>query len=140
MQFKKGTSLSDSFKGYFDASTNGWSAEFLRSDQTYAVSNGEAHIRRFRVILKDGSYYSLPYSLLPVLIYTGEKLIIKSYGIHISIFGKGLSIIENHINNETLLYVRESITGIDIEEHDVFISAITIEGKNISTEISEEEL
>lgn len=122
------------------SSDNGWSPEFLHSNQTYAISSGEGTLRRFRVILRDASYYSLPYSLLPVLIYTGEKLIIKSYGIHISIYGKGLNIIEAHINNETLLYVRESIMGINIDEQDVFISKITIEGKNISTEISEEEL
>lgn len=140
MPFKKQTSLSDSFKGYFDADGNGWSPEFLRSDQTYAISNGDTHISRFRIILKDTSFYSVPYSLLPILIYTGEKLVIKSYGVHISIFGKGLGIIENHIGNQTLLYVRESVSGINLEEKDVFVSRITIEGKNVSTEISEEEI
>ncbi|AXG69616.1 hypothetical protein KORDIASMS9_01841 [Kordia sp. SMS9] len=140
MQFKKPTSLSDTFKGYYDASGNGWSPEFLSSDQTYAISNGDVHVSRFRIILKDASFYSLPYSLLPILIFTGEKLIIKSYGVHISIFGKGLSVIENHISNQTLLYVRESISGVDLEEKDVFVSQIIVEGKSIATEISEEEL
>ncbi|KAB8154275.1 hypothetical protein EZY14_007505 [Kordia sp. TARA_039_SRF] len=140
MQFKKPTSLSDTFKGYYDVSGNGWSPEFLSSDQTYAISNGDTLVNRFRIILKDASFYSVPYSLLPILIYTGEKLIIKSYGVHISLFGKGLSIIENHIGNQTLLYVRESVSGINLEEKDVFVSRITIEGKNVSTDISEEEI
>ena len=140
MQFKKPTSLSETFGGYFDPSNDQWVHNFLNSDEHYAVSNEDITIKRFRVILKDGSFYSIPYSILPILIYMGNKLIIKSYGIHITLTGKGLSIIENHINTETLLYFRESSTGIDTDNSDVFISAIKIQGKNISKDISEEEI
>ena len=80
----------------------------MNNNEYYAVSNENTIIKRFRVVLKDGSFYSVPYSLLPILIYMGDRLIIKSYGIHICIIGKGLGILENHINTETLLYLKES--------------------------------
>lgn len=60
--------------------------------------------------------------------------------VFICIIGKGLGILENHINTETLLYLKESPTGIDAGNNEVFISSIKIQGKNISTEISEEEI
>lgn len=140
MPFKKPTSLSDSFQDKFDLSKAGWVDDFIESDEYYAISSAEnAIINRFRVILEDGSFYSVPYSILPILIFMGNCLIIRSYGLKISIFGKGLSIIENHIHTQTLLYVRASTNGIDTGDRDVFISRIEVKGKNISTELSPDE-
>ena len=140
MQFKKPTSLSDTFGDHFDTQNGASTIAFLNSDDVYAVSNGQVILKRFRIIRNDNSYISIPYSTLPILIYKGSELIIKSYGIHIVIFGKGLSIIEQYLNTETLLYIRESPTGIDTNNEDVFIASITIEGKNVSSTISEDEL
>lgn len=82
MQFKKPTSLSDTFGGQFDTSKEQWVTDFLNNNEYYGVSNENTIIKRFRIVLKDGSFYSVPYSLLPILIYMGDRLIIKSYGIH----------------------------------------------------------
>ena len=88
MQFKKPTSLSDTFGDHFDTQNGASTIAFLNSDDVYAVSNGQVILKRFRIIRNDNSYISIPYSTLPILIYKGSELIIKRYGIHIVLFGK----------------------------------------------------
>lgn len=139
MQFKKPTSLGDAFAGNF--STNeGWLSDILDAEECYAVANGEGTVKRVRFIQGNGSYVSIPYSWLPAYIFTGSELIIRSHGVCIAIQGKGLSLIENYLHLEQLLYLKSSITGIDTNDSDVFISSIEIQGKNLSKNIQEDEL
>ncbi|WP_075342490.1 hypothetical protein [Tenacibaculum agarivorans] len=141
MQFKKPTSIGDAFAhGHFGHGHEQWLADFLKSDETYAVASDQSIIRRFRVVLKNGDYYSIPYAFIPAVIYSGGQLYIRSQGLLISISGKGLSIIEQYLNTENLLYIKESTTGININNDDVFISNITVEGRSISTTLPKEEL
>ena len=140
MQFKKPTSLSDTFGGKFTSTSEQWVEDFLNGDEFYAIANDNTSLKYFRVFLKNGSYYSIPYSLLPVFIYLGDKLIIKAYGVFIIIKGKGLQIIESQLSVNNLLYLKESNSGIETDNKDVFIQSIEIFGKNLSPNLSEDEL
>lgn len=135
MQFKKPTSLADTFSSPIHDT---WNSNSINSDETYAVANEQTLVKRFRVISKEACY-SFSYALLPTCILKNGELYIKSYGIFIHLKGKGLYLIEQHICSETLVFVRES-QGICTDEEEVFVSEITVKGKNANTSISEEEL
>lgn len=102
-------------------------------NQFYAVGAPNGVIKRFKIFLRDGSRYSIPYSLLPVLILQGGKEItILAYELQITINGRNLHSIEDHLSNETLLWLKESASGKDEGAGDVFISDIKIEGKTVN--------
>lgn len=102
--------------------------------QSYAIAAEGEVLTRYRLILRSGKVYNLPYSLLPVLILEdNQQLIIKSYGIHITLKGRNLKVIEEYLTSETLLWVRESLSGTDDEEAHVFIKTIQVEGEDIKS-------
>ena len=94
--------------------------------QLYALNDGAE--RYFDLILKSGREYSIPYALLPVYVLTGESTIfITAYNYRITIQGRNLKRIRNFLKKETLKYLRESPSGKDSGEGDLFISKITVE-------------
>nr|WKN34374.1 hypothetical protein K4G66_18520 [Tunicatimonas sp. TK19036] len=117
---------------------NRFKAEPSGSAQHYAVAIQNMVLKRFKLILRSGESYSLPYSLLPIYIFTDRgDLLIKSYGILITIQGRNLKPIEEALSNETLLWVKESPSGQDSGDGFVFIADIHIEGKSISKMLNE---
>lgn len=85
-------------------------------------------LRYFDLILKSGKEYSIPYALLPVYVLSGEnELSISAYDLDITIQGRNLKRIRNFLKKETLQYLRESPSGKDAEEDDIFISKIEVE-------------
>lgn len=117
-----------------------WTPDFLKSDALYAVSPNNKVLKYFRVILMDCSYFSISYALLPSFIYKSGCLMIKSYGVHIEVNGTHLPILEHYLSNQSLLYLKESATGINTNNDDVFITSIKVQGSALAMSVSEEEL
>ena len=140
MQFKKETTLSSSFQSRLKFETSMGMPDFLKAKQSYAVIEGQKIIKRFKIALRSGTYYAIPYASLPIMIFDSGKLILKTYGMHIELTGRGTPIIEHHISEERLLFVKESQSGVDVDNEDVFIKSIKVLGKNLSQEIPEDEI
>jgi len=101
--------------------------------ECYAVAAEGEFLKRFKLILRSGERYSLPYSILPIVILTEEQdLQIKSHGIYITLKGRNLAAIEEYLFSESLLWVKEANTKLDSGEAYVFVSEILLAGKAIS--------
>lgn len=101
-------------------------------EQYFAVSGDDIPLKRFKLILRSGASFSVPYALLPIIILTSQKdLLIKSYGLRIHITGRNLEALEEELTDESVLWIKESLSGKDTGEAYVFISSIAIEGKAV---------
>lgn len=73
---------------------------------------------------------SIPYAYLPVIVHTpGRDLKLKTGEIEVTLTGRGLDKLEGWLNEEKVIWIRESNTGIDDSKDDVFVSGITVEGE-----------
>ncbi|MEP1782124.1 hypothetical protein [Reichenbachiella sp.] len=103
---------------------------FENPAQHYAIASDDEIIKRFKLVLRSGEVYSVPYSLLPVfMLLGGKELIIKAYGVHVTIKGRNLNPIEEYLSNEMLLWIKESPSGKDDGKINVYVSDILIQGK-----------
>ena len=116
--------------------SNGASSKVYENPgQHYAIASDDEIIKRFKLFLRSGEVYSVPYSLLPVfMLLGGKELIIKTYGVHISIKGRNLAPIEEYLSDEMLLWIKESASGKDDGKSNVFVSDILIRGKAMKHE------
>ena len=114
-----------------DMNNNGHSVS-LQDYQPYAVAHSDEAVKRFHIHMRSGERYSIPYSLLPIFILKdNQELIIKAYEVQITIFGRGLSAIEDALSKEVLTYIKTHPCGKDDGESSVFIEKITLEGENL---------
>ena len=103
--------------------------------ESYAIAAEHEVIKRFKLKLRNGNIYSVPYSLLPVIILiNGSELVIKTYGVHITIKGRNLDALEEYLSAENLQFVRENPSRKDDGKEDVFISDILVAGKAMKHE------
>lgn len=110
----------------------GASPDIFTTYQAYAVAKNTEIVKRFKVQLRDGTSYSIPYSLLPIIILTSEmQLIIKAYELFITITGRSLQKIEEALSAETLIYIRQSPSGNDDGQGSAFIEDIQIQGETL---------
>ena len=102
-------------------------------NQYYAVNTKNETDRQFDVILRSGEEYSFHYSrLLPFYRLTGNSNIsIFTYGINISISGRNLRPLRDALKKEKVIWIKESSSGTDSGEAEVFISKIQITGETI---------
>ncbi|MDN5215048.1 hypothetical protein QQ020_23405 [Fulvivirgaceae bacterium BMA12] len=114
----------------------GVSETFGGPQQYYAIGSEDEVIKRFKLILRSGNKYSVPYSLLPILELSGSsELSIMAYGLLITIEGRNLEPVEEYLSNEILVWLKESSSGKDDGKSQVFISNIMIEGKAVSKQV-----
>ena len=86
-------------------------------------------VRRVQFQFATGRIVSLPYAFLPVVDYEpDEDLKLLTSGVIVTLTGRGLNILARHFNDERVLWIGESGSGLDDESQSVFISSITIEG------------
>lgn len=103
---------------------------YANPGQYYAICADDEVLKRFKIVKRCGKIWSVPYSLLPVLILLeGKELVIKTYGVHVVIEGRNLAVIEEYLSNEMLLWVKESASGKDDGKSNVFVSDIQVRGK-----------
>lgn len=102
-------------------------------EQYYAVSTKDEADRQFDIILRTGTEYSFHYSrLLPFYRLMGNNNIcIFTYGINISISGRNLRPLYEAFKKQKTAWVKESYSGTDSGETNVFISNIEITGDTI---------
>lgn len=73
---------------------------------------------------------SVPYAYLPIIkLSSNQELTICTHDLSIVIKGRNLNKIEEWLNEEKVLWVRESNTDVDSEDTDVFVSSIQISGE-----------
>ena len=97
--------------------------------QYYAIASSQEVPKQFDLILRSGTEYSFPYSLLPIYRLTGNKEIaIISYGLRITIKGRNLKGVRNSLKRETVIWIKESPSQKDDEQSDVYVSEINITG------------
>lgn len=96
--------------------------------QYYAIDTNQA-VKRFKIILRSGETWSIPYSLLPVYrLKDGRQILIITHDLTITIDGRNLSDIEEYLSKEHITWLKESPSGKDNNTSEVFISGIQIEG------------
>ncbi len=94
----------------------------------FGVEQGKINLRRFKLLLRTGKQVSIPYAFLPIIILEHEGLIhIKTNDLNITIEGRGLKALEEHLSQEKVRWIKESISGNDQNEA-VFIKHILIDG------------
>lgn len=109
-------------------------------EQLVAIGDDKDILRRFQIILKTGMAYSVPYSLLPIVILTEDaKLIIRAYGFIAKITGRNLKALDAYLHEERVLFIKESASGEDTGDAKIFISNIEVAGKAVSEELREDE-
>lgn len=127
--------LSQKFRLQDDASTNSrqaWVGDKAANQAIsyYGIETGNRFVKRFKLLFASGKSVSIPYAYLPVIILTEEKqLQICTHDVQIRIMGRNLGKIQDWLNEEKILWLKESNTDIDPGDSDVFISSIKIEGE-----------
>lgn len=96
----------------------------------FGIETGKRLVRRFRLFFRDGGIMSVPYALLPLIILEPNKsLKIKAQGIEVVVKGRNLGRVEEWMNEEKLLWLKEANTTMDDnEKYEVFIASISVEG------------
>ncbi len=85
-------------------------------------------MRRFELRLRSGRSISIPYALLPIIdLGDNKSLRIVTHDLRVEIEGRNLGVLRNELSEERVTWIRESRTGKDTGESDVFISKITFE-------------
>lgn len=100
--------------------------------QYYAIASEQEVPIRFKLFQASNKKYSIPYALLPICIQPDSAMIyIKAYELLISISGRNLDPIEEHLTNQTLKWVRASKSGKDDGSSETFVRDITVEGQAV---------
>lgn len=116
-------------KTFTNRTSNFSGAGRINHDTDYfGVEQGKTILRRFKLLLRTGKQVSIPYAFLPIIILEHEGLIhIKTNDLHITIEGRGLKALEEHLSQEKVRWIKESVSGLDQEEA-VFIKHILMDG------------
>lgn len=97
------------------------------SGKYFAVERGTRHVSRFKMYLKDGRIFSVPYAFLPLIDFIpDEALTLKTSELDIVITGRSLEILCDQFNEEKVLWIKESPSGTDTEDDPVFIASIKV--------------
>ncbi len=95
----------------------------------FGLERGNRFVRRFRLFFRNGCSTSIPYAHLPVIIYDPDKdLKIRTGDMEVTIKGRGLDRLSDHLNEEKVLWIKESASQTDTGEGGVFVSGITVDG------------
>lgn len=97
--------------------------------ECFGIERGNRFVRRFKLFFRDGGIISIPYAHLPVIIFNPDKnLKIKTSDIQITVKGRGLDKLSDWLNEEKVLWIKESPSNIDTEDSEVFVSDIQVDG------------
>lgn len=114
-----------------------WNDEFFKTsekskqerEEYYGVETENKLVKRFRLYLQDGRVLNIPYAWLPIYELRGAgTLLIKTSDTRITIEGQNLDQIEDWLNSEKLLWIRENASGQNDGENEVFVLSIHLEG------------
>ncbi len=96
----------------------------------FGVETRNRLVRRFKLFFRSGQCISVPYALLPLIILEVDKnLRLKAHGLEILVKGRGLHRLEEYLNDEKLIWIKEAPSNMDdAESYEVFIAAIEVDG------------
>ena len=96
--------------------------------KSYAIApDRDAYVKRFRIMLRTGQSYSVPYALLPLISLDNEQVLyIFCNDLKVIVHGRNLRELESHLHEERLVWMKEAPTQSDTGEGDVFISGIEV--------------
>jgi len=90
------------------------------------------YVRRYKLIFRSGDTLSIPYATLPLIkCEDNRRIIILATDLTVTITGRGLGKLESYLSDERIQWIKESGSGLDDQDEDVFIAAIRIEGENL---------
>ena len=131
-----GTNLKEDFQSQTSAqrkinSTYSAKSQPKTGKKYFATQPGREIVKRFKLRLRTGRSYSIPYALLPIIELDSNKLLrILSHDLNVTLQGRNLGLVEKHLAEERIIWIRESHSGTDDGESDVFVSQI-----NVSSEL-----
>ena len=97
------------------------------SVQLFAVTSHDESVSRFKLITRELEVYSVPYSLLPLLVLSENKVLkIITHDIQATLYGRNLDVIEEALSEGHLKWVKES-PGKDDGISQVYINRIDIQ-------------
>lgn len=118
-------------QGQWTGNTRVWEPDGIQEDsgRCYALTpEKDSYVRRFELRLRSGRSISIPYALLPIIdLGDNKSLRIVTHDLRVEIEGRNLGVLRNELSEERVTWIRESRTGKDTGESDVFISKITFE-------------
>ena len=96
--------------------------------QFFGIQRGNKYVRRFKIYFRDGRVVSMPYAHLPLFLYDpAGTLSIQSSEFMIVVKGRGLGKLTDWFSQEMVLWLKESPSGTDNGEAEVFIREIEFE-------------
>jgi len=101
-----------------------------KKDGFYGIETGNRLVKRFRLLLKGGESVSIPYAYLPLIrLSSKQELQLCTHDLTVVVRGRNLDRIEEWLNEEKVLWLRESNTALDADDGEVFISSIKIDSE-----------
>lgn len=109
---------------------NGAYTDNTTTKKLFGVETGNRLVRRFKLFFRSGQSISVPYALLPLIILEADKsLRLKAHGVEVLVKGRNLYRIEEWLNEEKLIWIKEAQTDMDDnEKYEVFIQSIEAGG------------
>lgn len=97
-------------------------------------------LRRFTIFFRTGRRLSVPYYIMPVVDMMPEGILyLKAPGICITIVGRNLGDLEKYFIADRIIWIKESLSGYDTEEEDLYIDHIQVKGKMLKSRLDEDE-
>lgn len=95
----------------------------------FGLNYEDRYLQRYVLYLRGGMSVSIAYAMLPVIKYRPEGLLyITTELVQVVLSGRGLNILARYLNEERVSWIRESESGMDDGQEDVFIGSIEVKG------------
>ncbi len=131
---EQNNNLKSKFKGR-STKKNDQNAKWLgaggaeKQNDFYSIERSNRFVRRFRLLFRDGRIFSIPYAYLPIIIFDPDRnLMIKTSELEITIKGRSLKTLADHLSEEKVIWIKESSSGVDDQDSEVFVSDIKVDG------------
>lgn len=109
------------------SSVSGSNDNALPKSQYYAAEPRHEYIASLKIIRRDGHILYLPYSHQPIIEYIpDEGIYIKTMQQEVRITGRGLAGLADWLGAQRVTWIKQSSTGIDDENKDMFVEDIEI--------------
>lgn len=116
-----------------DEQTRNWFSvkDNEKTSHYYGIERGNRYVQRFKLLFRDGRVISMPYAHLPVFDYDPVGMLkIQTSEINVMIKGRALNKLLDWFNEQKVLWIKESASGIDGGEEAIFIQSIELQDED----------
>ena len=100
-----------------------------QTDGCFGLERGNRFVRRFKLYFRNGNMISIPYAFLPVFLFSPNKdLKIRTGEMEVTVKGRGMGKLSDHLNEEKVIWIKESASGVDTGDSEVFVESIAVDG------------